>query len=144
MTPLIDVDALEARAPSLSLPLNEAGERDDAKILLALQGATGVIVTFLPWLLDEAGEVALPVPPQFEETLKDICADIALYRLGDKVTSGEDALAKYQESIALLKKINEARPGGLDGPDYQEASIVTTGGENEPSDGRFWKKGELH
>jgi len=144
MTPLLDVDALEARAPKMSLPLDSEGERDDEKISLALKEATGIIVTYLPWLLDETGEVVHPIPPQFEETLLGVCADLAFFRLGDKVSSSEDALAKYQASISLLKKINESHPGGMDGPGHQEASIVTTGGEGEPPDGRFWKKGELH
>ncbi len=143
MTPILDVDALEARAPSMSLPPTVDGQRDDAKILIALKEATGIIVTYLPWLLDEAGEVVQPLPQEFAESLPGICADIALFRLGDKVTSSEDALAKYQASLSLLKKINENRPGGLEGPGYQEASIVTTGGEGEPTAERFWKKGEL-
>jgi len=142
--PILDVDALEARVPRDSLPLDAEGARDDAKILLALKEATGVIVSYLPWLLSEAGEVTIPLPAQFGETLLGICADIAFFRLGDKVASGEDAMEKYQASISLLKKINESHPGGLDGPDNQAASIVTTGGEGEPSDDRFWKKGEMY
>jgi len=142
--PILDVDALESRVSRDSLPLDAEGARDDAKILFALEEATGVIVTYLPWLLTEAGEVALPLPAQFGETLLGICADIAFFRLGDKVSSAEDALEKYRTSIKLLEKINESRPGGLDGPGNQTASIVTTGGEGEPAADRFWKKGEMY
>jgi phage gp36-like protein len=124
------------------LPHTEAGEPDTERIGTALRGATGVIVTHLPWLLDETGEIARPVRAQFAETLDAVCVDLALDRLTDAVTGSENARNKYKESLALLEKINREYQGGLEGPGYQESAVVVSGAEGIP-DGRFFKKGGM-
>jgi hypothetical protein len=131
MIPLMSVEELEARLPANSLPLNGDGELDIPRITLALQDATGVIVAHLPWLLDDAGEVALPVPPRFAD---------ALDRLTDIVTGSENTRNKYKESLALLDKIDREYQGGLSGPDYQEAGIVAPSEDEGIDDSRYFKK----
>ncbi len=145
MTPLLSVEELAARLPANVLPLADDGESlDSARITLALREATGVIVTYLPWLLDEAtGEVALPLPAQFGDTLLGICADIALFRLTDSVTSSEDSRAHHSSNLKLLETIGREHQGGLSGPDLQEASIVAPDEEAGIPDERFWKKGAV-
>jgi phage gp36-like protein len=118
------------------------GEPDTARIENALRQATGVIVAHLPWLLDGAGEIGRPVNPQFSEALEAVCADIALDRLTDTVTSSENARNKYKESLALLEKINREYQGGLEGPGYQESEVVVSGQGGIPDD-RFFKKGKV-
>ncbi|MDR1862645.1 MAG: DUF1320 domain-containing protein [Treponema sp.] len=140
MTPLMSVEELEARLPANSLPLNGDGELDATRITLALQEATGVIVAHLPWLLDAAGEVALPVPPRFADALAGICADTALYRLTDRVSSHEDDRDRYAANMKLLDKIDREYQGGLSGPDYQEAGIVAPSEEEGIDDSRYFKK----
>lgn len=143
MTPLLSVEALTARLPPNTLPVNPEGELESGRILLALQEATGVIVTHLPWLLDDAGEVALPLPAQFADALLGVCADLALYRLNDAVSSSEDAREHYKTNIRLLETIARERQGGLLGPEYQAAEIVEPSEEGGIIDRRFWKKGEM-
>ena len=141
MTALLSVRELEERLPPKSLPTNEEGDLDEGRILLALQEATGIIVAHLPWLLDEEGELASPVPPRFRDALIGVCTDTALYRLTDRVSSHEDDEKRYNANMKLLDKIDREYQGGLSGPDFQEASIV------EPSmdeDRRFFKKGSLY
>lgn len=141
MTPLMTVGELEARLPPDTLPLDVEGRRDDERISLALREATGVIVAHLPWLLDEAGELALPLPPRFADALAGICADTALYRLTDRVSSHEDDRDRYAANMRLLEKIDREYQGGLSGPDYQGAEIVDEAADSGLEDGRYWKKG---
>jgi phage gp36-like protein len=131
---------LEARLPANTLPLDAEGEPDLPRITLALQEATGIIVAHLPWLLDEAGEVALPVPPRFADALTGICADTALYRLTDRVSSHEDDRDRYAANMKLLDKIDREFQGGLSGPDFQEAGIVEPSEEEGIDDRRYFKK----
>ena len=142
MTPLMTADELEARLPPNTLPLNADRERDDERITLALREATGVIVAHLPWLLDEEGEIKRPVPPRFADALIGICADTALWRLTDRVSSHEDDRERYSANMKLLDKIDREFQGGLSGPDYQEASIVDAGADAMLEDSRYFKKGE--
>ena len=143
MIPLLDVSELEARLPKDTLPLNEEGELDSERITLALQEATGIIVTHLPWLLD-GEEIGQPIPAQFKDTLLGICTDLALYRLTDKVSSSEDDEKRYESKLKLLEKIDREYKGGLSGPDYQEASLVTPDKAAGINDNRFWKKEGLY
>ena len=133
---------LEQRTPRNSLPLNENGELDTARIELALTDATGIIVAQLPWLLKDA-ELINPIPAQFDAALKGMCADIAVHRLTDTVTSSEDTRDWYKDSIKLLEKIDREFKGGLSGPDLQEASLVIGGGAEDAADPRYWKKGTI-
>jgi phage gp36-like protein len=143
MTPLLSVEELAARFPPNTLPLGADGETlDSDRIGLAICEATGVIVTYLPWLLDSTtSDIALPLPAQFADTLLGICADLALYRLTDSVSSSEDSRAHYTSNLKLLDTIGREHQGGLVGPDYQEASIVEPDESAGIPDGRFWKKG---
>ena len=145
MIPLLDVSELEARLPANTLPLDEGGELDLQRITLALEEATGIIVTHLPWLLDANGqEILHPISAQFKNTLLGICSDIALYRLTDKVSSSEDDEKRYESKLKLLEKIDKEYRGGLSGPDYQEASLVLPDEEEGIPDKRFWKKEGLY
>ena len=110
---------LQRRAAANSLPLADDGNLDTERIALALEDATGIIVAQLPWLLKD-GDVVETVPAQFDSALRSICADIAIHRLTDAVTSSEDARAWYADSIKLLEKIDREYKGGLSGPDLQE------------------------
>jgi phage gp36-like protein len=146
MTPLISAQEFLARiVPGIAaLPSNEDGEPDEARIALALTGATGVIVAHLPWLLDrETGEIARPVNPQFAEALNAVCVDIALDRLVDTASGSENARNKYKESVALLEKINREYQGGLEGPGSLESCVVEADGADGITDGRFFKKGRM-
>jgi len=143
MTPLISVEQFLSMQPSsVILPLNGDGEPDAERIEIALRQSSGVIVSHLPWLLDEAGEIGRPVNPQFADALEAVCADIALDRLTDTVSGSENARNKYKESLALLEKINREYQGGLEGPGYQESEVVVSG-ENGIPDDRFFKKGKV-
>lgn len=144
MTPLLSVGELAARLPPNTLPLiPETGELDGNRIGLALEEATGVIVSYLPWLLDEAGEIAQPLPAQFAAALAGICVDLALFRLNDAVSSSEDAREHYKTNIRLLEQIAAEHKGGLLGPDYQAAEIVEPSEAEGIPDSRFFKKGEM-
>ncbi|WP_020613107.1 phage protein Gp36 family protein [Sediminispirochaeta bajacaliforniensis] len=145
MIPILSVEELGSRIPPDSLPFSSDGETlAEARIDLALREATGIIVTHLPWLLDEeTGEVTLPLPAQFADTLYGICVDLALYRLHDTVSSSEDEREHYKSNLKLLETIDREHQGGLAGPDYQDASIVEPSEEENIPDTRYWKKGEL-
>lgn len=143
MTPLLSVEALAARLPARTLPVDGTGALEAGRILLALQEATGVIVTHLPWLLDAAGEVALPLPAQFADALMGVCADLSLFRLNDAVASSEDTRERYKANLRLLETIARERQGGLLGPEYQAAEIVEPSEVEGIVDYRFWKKGEM-
>ncbi|UTC87891.1 phage protein Gp36 family protein [Treponema denticola] len=142
MKSLLTVAELEKRAEPASLPLDTNGAIDTDRIILALSDATGIIVAQLPWLLND-GELIDPVPAQFDAALKGICADIAVHRLTDTVTSSEDSRAWYSDSIKLLEKIDREFKGGLSGPDLHEASVVVGGGAEDAEDPRYWKKGKV-
>ena len=142
MRSLLTVSELQRRAAANSLPLADDGNLDTERIALALEDATGIIVAQLPWLLQD-GDIVEAVPAQFDAALKSICADIAVHRLTDAVTSSEDARAWYTDSIKLLEKIDREYKGGLSGPDLQEAAVVTGGGDDDTADPRYWKKGKL-
>jgi phage gp36-like protein len=141
MTPLMTAAELEARLPADTLPRNVEGELDLPRITLALEEATGIIAAHLPWLLNDAGEVALPVPPRFAGALTGICTDTALYRLTDRVSSHEDDRDRYTANMKLLDKIDREYQGGLSGPDYQEAGIVDPSEDESLNDSRYYKKG---
>ena len=142
MTPLLTAEDLEARLPPNTLPLDAEGNRDDSRITLALRESTGVIVAHLPWLLDSGtGDIAFPLPPRFADALIGICADTALYRLTDRVSSHEDDRDRYAANMRLLDKIDREYQGGLSGPDYQGAEIVDEAADGSLEDGRYWKKG---
>jgi phage gp36-like protein len=140
MTALMTAAELEARLPADTLPVNGEGEPDLPRITLALEEATGIIAAHLPWLLDEAGELALPVPPRFKDALTGICTDTALYRLTDRVSSREDDRDRYAANMKLLDKIDREFQGGLSGPDYQKAELATPSVEEGIGDWRYWKK----
>ena len=142
MKSFLTVAELEQRVPINTLPLNESGELDTVRIELALADAAGIIVAQLPWLLKE-DELIEPVPAQFDAALKGMCADIAVHRLTDAVTSSEDTRAWYADSIKLLEKIDREFKGGLSGPDLQEACVVIGGGADDAEDPRYWKKGTI-
>jgi len=143
MTPLIPAEQfLSMLSPLAILPLGEDGQPDGVRIQTALRQATGVIVSHLPWLIDESGEIGRPVTAQFADALEGICADIALDRLTDKTTNSENTRNKYKESLALLEKINREYQGGLEGPGFQESEVVVSGSDGI-EDGRFFKKGRV-
>jgi phage gp36-like protein len=142
MNALLSVEELEARLPPNTLPLDGERALDESRILLALQEATGVIVAHLPWLLDGEGELVQPVPPRFADALNGICADTALYRLTDRVSSHEDDRDRYSANMKLLDKIDREYQGGLSGPDYQGAAVVIPSAAEGIDDSRYWKKGE--
>ena len=142
MNSLLSVEELEARLPPNTLPLGDEGKPDEARILLALREATGIIVAHLPWLLDDTGELIEPIPPRFNDALIGICADTALYRLTDRVSSHEDDRDRYSANMKLLDKIDREYQGGLSGPDYQDAAVVVPSEGEGIEDSRYWKKGE--
>ena len=143
MIPLISVEQfLSVRPSSVILPSDRDGEPDKGRIETALRQSSGVIVSHLPWLLDEAGEIGRPINAQFADALEAVCADLALDRLTDTVTGSENARNKYKESLALLEKINREYQGGLEGPGFQESEVVVSG-KDGIDDGRFFKKGKV-
>ena len=146
MIPLLSVEQFLSRVPqSVILPTNEEGEPDEGRIEIALRDATGIITANLPWLLDKTtGEIAHPVNPQFSGALESICTDIALYRLTDAVSGSEDAREKYRDNMTLLNKINREYQGGLEGPGFQSAEVVTPDGAEGIKDDRFFKKGGMY
>jgi phage gp36-like protein len=120
------------------------GEPDAARIAIALSSATGIIVAHLPWLLDkETGEIALPLPAQFADALKAICADIAIDRLSDAVTGSENTRNTYKESLSLLERIDREYQGGLSGPGLLESCVVEANALEGIDDQRFFKKGGM-
>ena len=138
------VAELDARLGAHRLPTDDSGAIDVQRVQIALEEATGIIVSHLPWLLDETtGEIALPLPAQFADSLLAICSDIAFYRLSDSVSSSEDDRERYKSNLKLLDTISIEHQGGLKGPDLQEASLVEPNEEAGIHDVRFFKKGEL-
>ncbi|MDR2509708.1 MAG: DUF1320 domain-containing protein [Spirochaetaceae bacterium] len=142
MTTLLTVEQfLNALPDGTILPVNSDDEPDAVKIEMALRQATGIIVARLPWLLDDSGEIAQPVPAQFADALGAMCVDFALFRLTDAVTSSENARNRYNDNMRLLETIDKEHKGGLSGPDNQGAFIVTPSESEGIDDSRFWKKG---
>ena len=92
MRTLLTAAELEERLPAGTLPLApDSDEIDTNRVEIALNDATGIIVSQLPWLLDkETGDIIDPVPPQFAHAICSFCADIARHKLTDTVTSSED------------------------------------------------------
>jgi phage gp36-like protein len=145
MTPLLSCSELLSRVPQgIVLPTGEDNEPDEARIDIAIRDATGVIVTHLPWLLNDDGEVAIPISPRFSDTVYGICTDLAVYRLTDAVTGSENSRNKYLDTVKLLEKIDREYQGGLSGPDLQAASIVEPNEEEGIPDERFFKKGGVY
>lgn len=141
---LLSITDFEKRYQKNVLPLDEAGETDVERISIALVDATGVILSHLPWLIDETGKGIIPeIPLQFENALLSICADIAFIRLTDTVSSSEDARKKYDESVRLLEKIDKEHKGTLSGGHYHHAEIVDESSDETLIDKRYFKKGKF-
>lgn len=142
MKPLLTPTALAERLPPDSLPVNKTGGLDKVRIDHALTEATGVIVAYLPWLVDErTGEIKLPLPAQFAEAIPGACVDIAYFRLTDRVSSSEDDRERYQTTLGLLRTIAREHQGGLSGPDLQAAELVDAAADKAIKDRRVFKKG---
>lgn len=144
MTPILSVEQFleHVKSDEPFIPITVDGEPDAARIEIALQGATGVIVAHLPWLLDkETGEIAQPIKAQFVDAVKAICSDIAVDRMSDVVSGSESTRNKYKESLALLEKIDREYQGGLSGPGLLESCVVEPNEAEGIRDGRFFKKG---
>lgn len=143
MTSLLTVQEFEARCHPNSLPLLDDGQTlNEERIAVALEDATGIIVARLPWLLYD-GDLAEEIPAQFAQALRALCADIALYRMTDTVSSSEDANLKYEETMKLLDKIDKEYQGGLSGPGFQASEIVDPYSDDDIAEMRFFKKGRM-
>lgn len=143
MTALLTTEDFGKRCKSNSLPLQGDGETlDEDKITVALQDATGIIAARLPWILDGSG-LSSSIPAQFAQALKALCADIALYRLTDAVTSDDDTNHKYAETMAMLDKIDREYQGGLSGPGLQYSAVIDPETDSSVDDSRFFKKGSM-
>lgn len=145
MRTLLTVEELEERLPSGTLPLaHDSNELDTKRISIALQDATGIIVSQLLWLLDkETGDIAEPIPPQFENAIRSFCSDIAVHKLNDTVTSAEDERAWFKMTMSLIEKIDREYKGGLSGPNEQESFVVEANERDGIPETRFFKKGRL-
>ena len=133
------------RVPSGTLPLASDGESlDFARIEIALQDATGIIVSQLPWLLDEtSGDIREVIPPQFDSAVRSFCSDIARHKLSDTVTSSEDEREWFKMTMSLIEKIDKEYKGGLSGPNEQESFVVEADEADGIPETRFFKKGRL-
>ena len=145
MRPLLSVEELAERLPQGTLPLAPDGENlDTARIGIALQDATGIIVAQLPWLLDEqTGDIREEIPPQFDSAVRSFCADIARHKLTDTVTSSEDEREWFKMTMSLIEKIDKEYKGGLSGPNEQESFVVEADESQGIPETRFFKKGRL-
>lgn len=145
MTTLLSVEELAERLPSGTLPLAPDGESlDTARIGIALQDATGIIVSQLPWLLDEAtGNIREVIPPQFDSAVRSFCCDIARHKLTDTVSSSEDEREWFKMTMSLIEKIDKEYKGGLSGPNEQESFVVEASEADGIPETRFFKKGRL-
>lgn len=129
MKPLLSSTELEQRSNPVSLLDHETGKVDKQRLQTALEEATGIIAMHCPFLLDEAtGELSAPLPPQFREGLRAICADIALFRLSDELRGSEEANRAYRESIRMLERINTQHGQTLATPAAQDAMILDAQG----------------
>ena len=138
--PLLTAQDFIDRVNQDSLPLTDTDEIDLAKVERVLEEAEGIIKGHLPFLISDEGEDIAP-PSHLASALKSIEADIAFYRLTDRVSSDEDDRNRYKEAMKLLEKFSKQEQEGLEGPGTQTASLVTTDADGE--DGRFFKKGYM-
>lgn len=145
MTTLLSAKELAERLPSGTLPLASDGESlDFARIEIALQDATGIIVSQLPWLLDETScDIREVIPPQFDSAVRSFCSDIARHKLSDTVTSSEDEREWFKMTMQLIEKIDREYQGGLSGPNEQESFVVEADEAQGIPETRFFKKGRL-
>ncbi len=145
MTLLLSVEELAERLPPGTLPLDSDGENiDTRRTEIALQDATGIIVSQLPWLLDEeTGDIRETIPPQFDSVIRSFCADIARHKLTDTVSSSEDEREWFKTTMSLIEKIDREYKGGLSGPNEQESFVVEANEEDGIPETRFFKKGRL-
>ncbi|WP_147613913.1 hypothetical protein [Treponema pectinovorum] len=145
MRTLLSTEEFLERVPSGTLPLvSDSDEIDRRRIEIALQDATGIIVSQLPWLLDkETGDIVEPCPPQFESAIRSFCTDIALHKLRDTVTSAEDEREWFKMTVQLIDKIDMEYKGGLSGPNEQESFVVEADEAQGIPETRFFKKGRL-
>lgn len=145
MRTLLSTEEFLERVPSGTLPLvSDSDEIDRCRIEIALQDATGIIVSQLPCLLDkETGDIADPIPPQFENAIRSFCTDIALRKLRDTVTSAEDEREWFKMTMSLIEKIDREYKGGLSGPNEQESFVVEASEADGIPETRFFKKGRL-
>ena len=145
MTTLLSAKELAERLPSGTLPLASDGESlDFARIEIALQDATGIIVSQLPWLIDgKSGDILGVIPPQFDSAIRSFCADIARHKLTDTVTSSEDEREWFKTTMSLIEKIDREYKGGLSGPNEQESFVVEADEKEGIPETRFFKKGRL-
>ena len=123
-----------------AFPLDELGEIDLGQVTRALDEASGIIRGYLPFLVDDEGAEVAP-PARLLPALQSIEADIAFYRLTDRVSSTEDDRNHYKDAISLLEKFSKQEQEGLEGPGTQEASLVEA--DAEGLDPRFFKKGYM-
>ncbi|MBQ7537473.1 MAG: DUF1320 family protein [Treponema sp.] len=145
MRTLLTVEELEERLPAGTLPLApDSDEIDSHRVEIALHDATGIIVSQLPWLLDkETGDIADPIPPQFENAIRSFCSDIARHKLTDAVTSSEDEREWFKMTMQLIDKIDKEYKGGLSGPGEQESFVVEADESQGIPETRYFKKGRL-
>ena len=145
MRTLLSTEEFLERVPSGTLPLvSDSDEIDRLRIEIALQDATGIIVSQLPWLLDEtSGDIREVIPPQFDSAVRSFCSDIARHKLSDTVTSSEDEREWFKMTMQLIEKIDREYKGGLSGPNEQESFIVEASEADGIPETRFFKKGRL-
>lgn len=99
------------------VPRTETGETDTARIEAAIEDAAGVIRSYIPELLDDTGTPLKP-PARLVGALRSISLDLALFRIFDAVSGGEDVLAKRNRTA--LKMLSELG-GGVE--PHQEADV---------------------
>lgn len=100
MKTFLTLEELAERLPEGTLPLAPNSERlDTARIKIALQDATGIIVSQLPWLLDEAaGDIREAIPPQFESAIRSFCSDIARHKQRGRARMVQNDNEPYREN----------------------------------------------
>lgn len=145
MRTFLSTEEFLERVPSGTLPLvSDSDEIDRCRIEIALQDATGIIVSQLPWLLDEVtGDIREVIPPQFDSAVCSFCSDIARHKLSDTVTSSEDEREWFKMTMSLIEKIDREYKGGLSGPNEQESFVVEASEVDGIPETRFFKKGRL-
>lgn len=129
MRTLLSSDELKLRAAEAALSSPSTGEFDQVRVEAALRDATGIIVMHCPFLLGADGELLEPLPAQFAEGLRAVCADIAVMRLSDTLRGSEEAQSAYKASIRMLERINEQQSQTLAVPAEQTAELVGDDGE---------------
>lgn len=118
---ILGLEAYKSKAPVYSLP----SERQDELIQDALVDATGIIVSYLPYLMESG---ILVVPVELRAGLEAIARDIAFFRMTDSVQDSEKAERRYMEAMRALRQMSEAQQGILDGPNLQFVETVEEGG----------------